>query len=72
MLFLEEWKSSRPDMDTIYNEIDTASEAKKVFAKKVADAVVELHKILTPDQREVITDHIEEHMEQAQEFLKSN
>ena len=54
-----EWKSDSPNMDTINGIIDDASARKAAFGKTVADSIVELHSILTPEQRAKITEHIE-------------
>jgi len=56
-----EWKSESPDLDRIRSILDDASERKAMFAKEVAAAVVELHGILTPEQRDQITEFIETH-----------
>ncbi len=69
-LFLEEWKSAAPDVERIHAELDGHARLKKAFARKVADAVIELHGILTPEQRELLTERIEE-LHRHHRFLNS-
>lgn len=57
----DEWKSDTPDMTRINSILDDAAERKAVFAREVAAAVVELHGILSPEQRAQITEFIETH-----------
>jgi hypothetical protein len=70
-VILDEWKSTSPDLGTIYNQIDSGLIVKKDFARKVAGALLEVHEILTPQQRDLITEQVEEHMTHLQEFLKT-
>ena len=71
-IFLNEWKSDSPDLTVIYSGIDDAAALKRSFARKVAAGMVDLHAILTPEQRSILTTRIEEHIADAHNFLKSN
>lgn len=70
-VLIDQWNSETPDMALIKATIDDAAAVKKAFGKRVAEAVVELHQILTPEQRALVTTHIEEHRSRAHSFLKN-
>lgn len=57
-VMLDQWQSDAPDLTVINAIIDTTAQRKTAFAKTVADAIVELHAILTPEQRAAVTEHI--------------
>jgi len=50
-LLLEQWKSEAPDAARIHTLVDQRADQMKDFAHKVADAALELHRLLTPEQR---------------------
>lgn len=61
-LFLGEFKKERPDTARVHALIDQAAAKKVAFAHEVADAVLKLHDILTPSQRDKLTTLAEEHL----------
>jgi Spy/CpxP family protein refolding chaperone len=50
-----EWKSGSPDAAKLHALVDTRFEAMKAIAQQAVDAGVEVHGILTPEQREQLT-----------------
>ena len=70
-IMLEEWKSETPNLGTIDTQIDAGMELKKGFARKIAGTLLEVHDILTPEQREIVSAQIEEHMSHMRQFLKT-
>lgn len=47
-----EWRSSAPDAAKLHALVDERAEAMKAFAHQAVEAGVEVHGILTPEQRE--------------------
>ncbi|MEW5739210.1 MAG: Spy/CpxP family protein refolding chaperone [Myxococcota bacterium] len=58
---ISEWKASRPDSTKIHALVDAQLEAVRGFVHKVADAAIELHGLLTPEQRDEVTARLEKH-----------
>lgn len=48
---LDFWKEAQPDAAKIHAAIDQRSEAHRAFANRMADAMLQVHAILTPEQR---------------------
>ncbi len=48
---LELWKQESPDAAAIHAKLDQKFEEQRAFAGKVADALIEVHGVLTPEQR---------------------
>lgn len=59
---VQEWLKDQPDTQKIFDLVDANAETKAVFAKKVAQALLDVQAILTPEQRSLIAAHIEEKM----------
>jgi Spy/CpxP family protein refolding chaperone len=59
---LEQWESSNPDARAVHSLVDTRVDAFRAFAHKVADAALEAHRLLTPEQRQQVADNVREHM----------
>ena len=55
------WKSDQPDVAQVHALVDARADAMKKFADEVADAMVQVHGILTPDQRAKVADQIQQH-----------
>lgn len=51
---LAQWQSPTIDTAAVHSKIDARAEAMKGFAHEAADALAEVHGILTPEQREKI------------------
>ena len=49
---LTQWESANPDGQRVHALVDERMEAFRAFAHKVADAALEAHRILSPDQRQ--------------------
>lgn len=56
---LAEWKSASPDAAKLHALVDARIDAMRAFAHQAVDAGVEVHGILTPEQREKVTRKIE-------------
>jgi periplasmic protein CpxP/Spy len=56
---LAEWKSATPDGQKLHALVDERADAMKAFAHQAVDAGVEIHSILTPEQRDRLTRKIE-------------
>jgi periplasmic protein CpxP/Spy len=55
------WKSDQPDVAQVHALVDARADAMKKFADEVADAMIQVHGILTPDQRAKVADQIQQH-----------
>ena len=55
------WKSDQPDVAKVHALVDARADAMKKFADEVADAMIQVHGILTPDQRAKVADQIQQH-----------
>jgi periplasmic protein CpxP/Spy len=60
---LNQWESPNPDAKAVHALVDARLDAFRAFAHKVADAALEAHRILTPEQRKQVTAEVREHME---------
>ncbi len=58
-----QWDSASPDRAAVHALIDARIDAMRAFAHQAADAAVDLHGILTPEQRAKISKKIHRHME---------
>ena len=56
---LAEWQSASPDAAKLHALVDQRIEAMRAFGHQAVDAGVEVHGILTPEQREKVTRKIE-------------
>lgn len=57
------WTSEEPDVAELRARIDERIERHRAHAYAVADAMVEIHGVLTPEQRAQVADLVERHME---------
>ena len=55
-----QWQSDQPDAERIHQMVDEKADQMRGFAHTVADAVLEVHSILTPEQRNQALDLAEE------------
>jgi Spy/CpxP family protein refolding chaperone len=60
---LEAWKSPSPDRAGLHALVDERIEAFRAVAHEAVDAGIEVHDILTPEQREKITRKVERRIE---------
>lgn len=60
---LAQWDSAAPDRARVHALIDARADAMRAFAHQAADAAVDLHAILTPEQRARISKKIHRRME---------
>jgi periplasmic protein CpxP/Spy len=60
------WQSDQPDAAQVHALVDGRADAMKSFADEVADAVLQVHGILTPAQRAKIGDRLQQHLQEHQ------
>ena len=58
---LAQWQADQPDAKQVHALVDGRADAAKSFADEVADAVLKVHDILTPEQRAQVAARIQEH-----------
>ncbi len=56
---MTEWKSATPDAPKVHQLVDTKLEAVRTFAHSLTDKALEVHALLTPKQRDVLTEKAE-------------
>jgi Spy/CpxP family protein refolding chaperone len=56
---LGEWKSATPDAARLHALVDARAEEMRKLAHQAVDAGIEVHGILTPEQREKVTKKVE-------------
>ncbi len=56
---LAQWQSATPDRARLHALVDQRFEAMRAFAHEAVDAGIEVHGILTPEQRERVTKKVE-------------
>ena len=61
------WKSDQPDVAKVHALVDARADAMKKFADEVADAMVQVHGILTPEQRAKVADQLQQHHQHHQQ-----
>ncbi|MBW1808665.1 MAG: Spy/CpxP family protein refolding chaperone [Deltaproteobacteria bacterium] len=66
----EEMKKDKPDAQKLHALLDTQIEQKKEFAHQAIDALIEVHAVLSPEQRTVVQDKIKQHHEMRRERFK--
>lgn len=59
---MEQWDSANPDSRAVHALVDARVDSIRAFAHKVADAALQAHRILTPEQRQQVTANVREHM----------
>jgi periplasmic protein CpxP/Spy len=58
---VEQWRSERPDPAAVHALVDQMVEEFRGFAHQAADAAMELHQTLTPEQRAELLLRAEKH-----------
>ena len=58
------WNSDQPDAAQVHALVDGRADAVKAFADEVADAVLQVHGILTPAQRAQVSAKLQQHLQQ--------
>jgi Spy/CpxP family protein refolding chaperone len=61
---LAQWQSNQPNAAQVHALVDGRAAAMTKFADEVADAMIQVHGILTPDQRAQITKKLQRHMQE--------
>ncbi len=56
------WQSDRPDAARVHAIVDARAASMKKLADEVADAIIQVHDILTPEQRAQIAKKAQRHM----------
>jgi periplasmic protein CpxP/Spy len=62
-VMLAGWQEEEVDREALYEQVDEKIERFRGFAHEMIDASVELHEILTPQQRVQLVHRIESHMD---------
>ena len=55
---VEQWQADKPNAPAIHTMIDERTESVRLFLHKVADALIDTHQTLTPEQRQEIVDEL--------------
>jgi len=58
------WQSDQPDAAQVHAIVDGRAATMKAFADEVADAVLQVHAILTPEQRATVAQKIQRHLQE--------
>jgi periplasmic protein CpxP/Spy len=61
------WQADQPDAAKVHALVDGRADAMKKFADEVADAMIQVHGILTPEQRAKVADEIQQHHQHHQQ-----
>lgn len=61
---LAQWESPNPDLSRVHSLIDQRGDAMKGFAHQAADALAEVHALLTPEQRAQLAKKLRRHHEE--------
>jgi protein CpxP len=61
---LAQWQADRADPAKVHAIVDDRANGMKGFADEVADALIQVHDILTPDQRAQVAEKMQSHMHQ--------
>lgn len=56
---VEQWKAPIPESGKVHALIDGQFDAMRALTHKLADAAIEFHQLLTPEQRQVLTKRID-------------
>ncbi len=56
------WNADQPDAAQVHALVDGRADAMKGFADEVADAMLQVHGILTPAQRAQVGAHLQQHL----------
>lgn len=59
---LAQWDAEKPDATRVHALVDARVDAMRAFAHKVADAFLRAHDILTPTQRQQVSEGVRAHM----------
>jgi periplasmic protein CpxP/Spy len=59
---LAQWDAERPDATRVHALVDARVDSMRAFAHKVADALLRAHDILTPTQRQQVSEGVRAHM----------
>jgi protein CpxP len=62
--FLAQWQADRPDAARVHAIVEERANGMKGFANEVADALIQVHDILTPDQRAQLSKKLQRHMDE--------
>jgi periplasmic protein CpxP/Spy len=61
---LAQWQADKPDAAKVHAIVSEKASGMTGFANEVADALVQVHGILTPDQRAQLTKKLERHLDE--------
>jgi Spy/CpxP family protein refolding chaperone len=60
---MEQWKSDRPDGQRVHALVDQRIDEMRALAHKAADGMLQVHDILTPEQRVQLAEEMARHAE---------
>ncbi len=58
---LAQWQADKPDAAKVHALVDGRADAMKQLADEVADAALQVHDILTPEQRAIVSQKLQHH-----------
>jgi Spy/CpxP family protein refolding chaperone len=61
---LAQWQADQPSAVQVHSIVDGRADAMKKFADEVADAALQIHGILSAEQRAIVTKKIQRHMDE--------
>lgn len=61
---VQAWAQEKPDAKALHALVDQRMDALRAVAHDAVDASIELHAVLTPEQRQVLVDKVAAHCEQ--------
>lgn len=56
---VEQWKKPAPESGKVHALIDAQLDSIRALTHKLADATIEFHQLLTPEQRQVVTKRLD-------------
>lgn len=60
---LAQWQADQPDAAKVHALVQARADGMKRFADEVADAALQVHQLLTPEQRAVVTRKLQRHLD---------
>ncbi len=62
---LADWDAAKVNTDDVHAQVDKRIDALRAFAHDAADASIQVHDILTPEQRAQVKQELRQHFEQG-------
>lgn len=61
---LAQWQAEQPDAAKVHALVQARADSMKRFGDELADAVLQVHGLLTPEQRAVVTKKLQRHLDE--------